>query len=60
MSLDDLAERQRAEFLEQMRHELIPRFRPICEDMPEDVFLDLINRLAQARLRDIERNRRPA
>ena len=50
----DPLERVRTRRLVQLIDELTPRMRRVCPDMPDDVFREMIERMAELRLLDEE------
>jgi hypothetical protein len=47
----EITARARAERLSRIRAELLPRIRPICLDMPNDLFLELVEAMAEVQLK---------
>lgn len=56
MSHHDISERARAERLVVIRTELIERIRPICSEMPQELFLEMIEGMASIQLKYELRN----
>lgn len=48
---EDIAERARAERLDTIRDDLLRRIRPVCADMPQDLFLELVEAMAAVQLK---------
>ena len=46
-----ITERARSERHARIREDLLQRMRPVCLDMPEDLFLELIETMAALQLR---------
>ena len=51
MTQKDIGDRARAERLEAIRAELVQRIRPLCEAMPDDVFLEMVESMAALQLK---------
>jgi hypothetical protein len=51
MSSRDFTERAHAERLARIRTELMRRMRPVCEDMPDELFLELVEGMAVTQLK---------
>lgn len=47
----DITDRARADRLGLIRAELVPRIRPLCQAMPDDLFLELIDAMAEIQLK---------
>jgi hypothetical protein len=47
----EITARARAERLSLIRDELLPRIRPLCLDMPNDLFLELVEAMAEVQLK---------
>ena len=47
----DITERARAERLDTIRDDLLRRIRPVCTDMPQDLFLELVEAMAAVQLK---------
>lgn len=46
-----IPERARAERLELIRRDLVRRIRPLCHDMPDDIFMELVDSMATVQLK---------
>jgi CRISPR/Cas system type I-B associated protein Csh2 (Cas7 group RAMP superfamily) len=51
MTDQEMGQRARDERLEVISTELRRRIRPVCADMPEEVFFDMIERMAAIQLK---------
>jgi hypothetical protein len=51
MTDQEMGQRARDERLEDIRVELRGRIRPLCLDMPEDLFFEMIDRMATIQLK---------
>lgn len=51
MTQKEIGDRARAERLEAIRAELVHRIRPLCSDMPDDVFLEMVESMAALQLK---------
>jgi hypothetical protein len=47
----EITARARAERLSLIRAELLPRIRPLCLDMPNDLFMELVDTMAEVQLK---------
>lgn len=47
----DIADRARAERLGSIRAELLRRIRPICPEMPQELFLEMVETMAAIQLK---------
>jgi hypothetical protein len=47
----DITERARAERLRLIRDELRRRIRPVCPDMPDDLFMELVDTMSTVQLK---------
>ena len=56
MPLIDLTDRARIERLGSIRAELFQRIRPVCRDMPQDLFIELVESMAAIQLKYELRN----
>jgi hypothetical protein len=56
MSLTHLTDRARSERLGSIRTELLSRIRPVCREMPQDLFLELVESMAAIQLKYELRN----
>jgi hypothetical protein len=57
----EISERARAERLRHIRAELLPRIRPLCQDMPNDLFVELVEAMAEVQLKyELHENSQPA
>jgi predicted protein tyrosine phosphatase len=46
-----ITERARTERLSQIQGELLRRIRPVCLDMPDDLFMELVDAMAAVQLK---------
>jgi hypothetical protein len=51
MTDHEMGQRAREERLEVIRGELRTRIRPVCRDMPEELFFEMIDRMAAIQLK---------
>lgn len=51
MTQKEIGDRARADRLEAIRAELVQRIRPLCGDMPDDVFLEMVESMAAVQLK---------
>jgi hypothetical protein len=51
MTDQEMGQRARNERLEVIRAELRGRIRPVCRDMPEELFDDMVDRMAAIQLK---------
>lgn len=51
MDNPDITGRARAERLGVIRDELLRRIRPVCSDMPDELFLELVDAMAAVQLK---------
>ena len=56
MGFTDISDRARAERLGAIRAELMQRIRPVCEGMPQDLFLEMVESMAAIQLKYELRN----
>ena len=56
MSFPHLTDRARTERLGSIRTELMRRIRPVCREMPQDLFLELVESMAGIQLKYELRN----
>jgi hypothetical protein len=56
MTLTNTTARARSERLGSIRTELFQRIRPVCREMPQDLFLELIESMAAIQLKYELRN----
>lgn len=55
---EEITSRARAERLRVIRTQLLPRIRPLCETMPDDLFLELVDAMAEIQLKyELHENR---
>lgn len=47
----EITDRARADRLRSIRAELMPRIRPLCADMPNDMFVELVESMAELQLK---------
>ncbi|HET9025778.1 MAG TPA: hypothetical protein VFN64_14495 [Burkholderiaceae bacterium] len=51
MTHSDITDRARLERLELIRADLLERIRPACREMPQDLFLELVETMAALQLK---------
>jgi hypothetical protein len=51
MANDEISARAREERYHVIRAEILARLRPVCSDMPDDVFLEMVDNMAAIRLK---------
>ncbi len=51
MASIDLTDRARTERLSAIRAELLARIRPICREMPQELFLEMVESMAAIQLK---------
>jgi hypothetical protein len=51
MKQEQIGDRARAERLGVIRAELLHRIRPLCRDMPDEIFLEMIESMASLQLK---------
>ena len=56
MAYTDITDRARTERLGAIRAELLERIRPVCQQMPHDLFLEMVENMAAIQLKYELRN----
>ena len=51
MAYTDITDRARSERLGSIRAELLQRIRPICRDMPPELFMEMVENMAAIQLK---------
>jgi len=55
---EEITDRARSDRLRLIRDELLRRIRPVCAEMPQDLFLELVDAMAAVQLKYELRERR--
>ena len=51
MAYTDITDRARAERLGSIRAELLQRIRPVCREMPQELFVEMVENMAAIQLK---------